>query len=111
MMGLRRERRVAEERATRTDHSVLGIVRALPTLLGVAAAGALLWAASYFDLGRTSGFWAAMGLVMAAGFALGLSQLLGGWTKWGALRISPGMLLVAWLPTAVVTAWVLLATQ
>src|SRR6266545_5027514 len=112
MLGIRRERHVAATtRADRGDRSVLGTVRAVPTLLGVAGAGALIWLASYSDLARPSGFWTAMGLIAGAGLVLGLSQILGGWTKWGAPRISPGMLLLAFLPTAIATGWVLIASQ
>jgi hypothetical protein len=110
MVGKRRERHDVAV-TERTDRSVPGSIRAVPTLLGAAGAGVLIWLASYFDLAATSGFWSAMGLIMGAGFALGLSQLIGGWTKWGALRVSPGMLLFAFLPIGLVTAWTLLATQ
>jgi len=87
------------------------LVRALFTLVGVAVAGLLIWLAQTFDLAGTNGFWAGMGLVAAAGLTLGLSQLFGGWTKWGLPIMSPGVLLFAFLPTAIVVAWILLATQ
>ena len=87
------------------------LVRALFTLAGVGAAGLLIWLAQTFDLTSTNGFWAAMGLVAAAGLALGLSQLFGGWTKWGLPVMSPGVFLLAFIPTAIVVGWILLATQ
>jgi hypothetical protein len=87
------------------------LVRALFTLAGVAAAGLLIWLAQTFDLTSTNGFWAAMGLIAAAGLALGLSQLFGGWTKWGLPVMSPGVFLLAFIPTAIVVGWILLATQ
>ena len=87
------------------------LVRALFTLLGVAVAGLLIWVASQFDLTSTTEFWVAMGLIAAAGLALGLSQLFGGWTKWGIPVLSPGVFLFAFVPTAVVVGWILLATQ
>jgi hypothetical protein len=87
------------------------LVRALFTLAGVAAAGLLIWLAQTFDLTSTNGFWAAMGLIAAAGLSLGLSQLLGGWTKWGLPVMSPGVFLLAFIPTAIVVGWILLATQ
>ena len=87
------------------------LVRALFTLGGVAAAGLLIWLAQTFDLTSTNGFWAAMGLIAAAGLALGLSQLFGGWTKWGLPVMSPGVFLLAFIPTAIVVGWILLATQ
>ena len=86
-------------------------VRAVFTLVGVAAAGLLIWLAQTFDLTRANGFWAAMGLIAAAGLALGISQLFGGWTKWGLPVMSPGVLLLAFVPTAIVVGWILLATQ
>ncbi len=87
------------------------LVRAIFTLVGVAAAGLLIWLAQTFDLTSANGFWAAMGLIAAAGLALGLSQLFGGWTKWGLPVLSPGVFLLAFVPTAIVVAWILLATQ
>jgi hypothetical protein len=102
--------RVVEDR--RGDWGGPPLVRALFTLLGVAVAGLLLWiAASQFDLTSTTEFWAAMGLIAAAGLALGLSQLFGGWTKWGIPVLSPGVFLFAFVPTALVVGWILLATQ
>jgi hypothetical protein len=86
-------------------------VRALFTLLGIGAAGLLIWVASYFDLTSTSEFWYAMGLIAAAGVALGLSQLFGGWTKWGIPVLSPGVFLLAFIPTLIVVGWVLLTVQ
>jgi hypothetical protein len=87
------------------------LVRALFTLAGVAVAGLLIWLAQTFDLTSTNEFWAAMGLIAAAGLVLGLSQLFGGWTKWGLPVMSPGVFLLAFIPTAIVVGWILLATQ
>jgi hypothetical protein len=121
-MGLmNRDRQVDEDRVV-TDDEVddrpadrnryaRGVVRALFTLAGVAVAGLLMWIASNFDLAQTSEFWSVMGLLAGAGLALGLSQLFGGWTKWGVPRISAAVLLFAWLPTLVAAGWVLLAIQ
>jgi hypothetical protein len=87
------------------------LVRALFTLVGVGAAGLLIWLAQTFDLTETNGFWAGMALIAAAGLALGLSQLIGGWTKWGLPIMSPGVFLLAFIPTGIVVGWILLATQ
>jgi len=87
------------------------LVRALFTLIGVAVAGLLIWLAQTFDLTSTNGFWAAMGLIAGAGLVLGLSQLFGGWTKWGLPVMSPGVFLLAFIPAAIVVGWILLATQ
>ncbi len=89
-----------------------GTVRALFTLVAVGGAGLLVWIAQTFDWrGSTGEFWVAMGLLAAAGLALGLSQLFGGWTKWGWPTLSPGMFLFAFLPTLVAGGWILLAKQ
>lgn len=87
------------------------VVRGLTTLLGVAAAGVLVWIASTFDLASTGEYWTAMGILAGAGACLGLSQLLGGWTKWGTPTISPGVFLLAFLPTFVVVGGILVATR
>lgn len=87
------------------------VVRGLFTLLGVAAAGFLVWLATQFDLGSTSEFWLAMAILAGAGAALGLSQLLGGWTKWGTPTISPSVFLLGFLPTLVAVAGILVATR
>ncbi len=88
-----------------------GLVRALFTLAGVAGAGLLIWLASLFDLESTSEFWIAMALVAAAGLVLGLSQLFGGWTKWGWPTLSATVFLLGFLPTLVAGGWILLALQ
>ena len=81
-------RRSTTRRSSRARSDVWGsppLVRGLFTLLGVAAAGFLIWLATSFDLehdrrvlGRRWGSWP------APASCLGLSQLFGGWTKWGA---------------------------
>ncbi len=42
---------------------------------------------------------------------MALSQLFGGWTKWGWPRISVGVFLIGFLPTLVAAGWVLLSGQ
>jgi hypothetical protein len=112
-----------DERVVGRDHEVVegtdrgryarGFVRGWFTLVGVAAAGFLTWLAahSFTPPGSTSDFWVAMGLIAGAGLALGLSQLFGGWTKWGVPRISSGVLFFGWIPTAIVAGWILLTIQ
>jgi hypothetical protein len=87
------------------------LVRGLFTLIGAAAAGFLVWLATLFDLGSTSEYWAAMGILAGAGAALGLSQLFGGWTKWGVPIVSPGVLLLGFLPALVIVGGILVATR
>jgi hypothetical protein len=93
-----------------------GLVRALFTLLGVGAAGFLVWIAQAITDGpladtSTSKFWWAAALLAGAGLVLGLSQLFGGWTKWGWPTLSPTVFLLGFLPTLIVGGWILLAKQ
>ena len=92
-----------------------GLTRGVTTLLGFAVAGVLTWlAADAFDQGGifeendTDRYWAVVGLLAAAGFVMALSQLLGGWTKWGRPRISAGVFLLGFLPALIVGGWVLM---
>jgi hypothetical protein len=109
MFGRRSDRSAAETH----DHAWTSppVVRGLTTLLGVAAAGFLIWLASTFDLGSSGQYWAAMGILAGAGACLGLSPLLGGWTKWGAPTFSPGVFLLGFLPTLVAVGAILEATR
>jgi hypothetical protein len=104
---------VEQEIAPEREHAWGGppVVRGLTTLLGVAAAGLLVWVASTFDLASSGEYWAAMGILVGAGACLGLSQLLGGWTKWGAPTISRGVFFLAFLPTLVAVGGILVATR
>src|SRR5919204_3639148 len=92
-----------------------GLTRATLTLLGVAAAGCLIWLASRLlpsDGSFGSGHFAAVcGLLAAAGLVMALSQLLGGWTKWGWPRVSGMVFLLGFLPALVAGGWVLAATD
>jgi hypothetical protein len=83
-----------------------GINRVPLTLLGAAGAGALLWlAAAHTDRSSTGGYWAATGLVIAAGLVFGLSQLRGGGGH------PPAMLLFGFLPVLIVAGWVIVGMQ
>lgn len=106
-----RETTVEDDVATERAGASPGIVRALFTLAGVAGAGLLLWLAQLSDLDETSGFWIGAAIVAAAGAALGLSQLFGGWTKWGWPVMSPMMLLLAFIPTLLVGGTMMLSWQ
>ena len=91
-----------------------GLTRTTMTLIGAAVAGVLLWLATSVVGQRidTNGdYWAAAVLLAAAGLAIALSQLLGGWTKWGWPRVSTSVFLFAFLPVLVVAGWVLAAHQ
>jgi hypothetical protein len=92
-----------------------GLTRGTATLIGAAVAGFLLWLAAdafderaIFETDDAERYWAAVGLLAAAGLVMALSQLLGGWTKWGWPRISGGVFLLGFLPALVAGGWVLL---
>jgi hypothetical protein len=80
-------------------------------LVGAAIAGFLLWLGAQLEGTNVAGFWALMGLAAAAGLVLALAQLAGGWTKWGAPRVTGGAFLLGFLPALIVGGWVLLASQ
>ena len=88
-----------------------GLTRATMTLIGVAAAGALLWLAtailpSTIADASAGEYWAAFGFVALGGLAIALSQLLGGWTKWGWPRVSGNVFLLGFLPALIVGGWI-----
>jgi hypothetical protein len=88
-----------------------GLTRGTVTLLSAAIAGFLIWLATQVNDSTNSGYWAVYGLIAAAGLVMALSQLLGGWTKWGLPRLSVNVFLIGFLPVLVAAGWVLLATQ
>ena len=89
------------------------LTRAATTLLGAAVAGVLLWLATQtLSTNGTSSageYWGAVGLVALAGLTMALSQLLGGWTKWGWPRLAVRVFLIAFLPVLIVGGWMLAA--
>jgi hypothetical protein len=90
---------------------MLGMTRGFATLVGAAVAGFLLWLAAQMGDDTAGEYWATYGLVAAAGLTMALSQVLGGWTKWGWPRMSLDVFLLGFLPAAFVGVWVLLAEQ
>jgi hypothetical protein len=99
-----------EARGRRGEYA-RGVARGVMTLIGAAAAGLLLWLATQVGDDSTGGYWAVYGLLAAAGLALALSQLLGGWTKWGWPKISAAVFLLGFVPVLVAGGWLLLAHQ
>ena len=79
--------------------------RAVATLAAVGIAGVLLWAATHFERGETSGYWAAYGIVAAAGLVVALAQIRG---RSGS---PPLMLLLVFVPTLIAAGWVIVAMQ
>lgn len=91
--------------------TMYGLTRGTTTLIGAGAAGLLLWLATQVSGESTSAYWATVGLIAAAGLVMALSQLIGGWTKWGLPTISPTVLLVAFLPVLIAGGLVVLHAQ
>jgi hypothetical protein len=92
-----------------------GLTRGIATLLGVAVAGILIWlAADAFDQGAifeeddVERYWAIVGVLAAAGLIMALSQVVGGWTKWGRPRLSAGVFLLGFVPALIAGGWVLI---
>jgi hypothetical protein len=90
---------------------MIGITRGVSTLAGAVVAGILLWFATQIGTQTSSEYWSTYGLIAAAGLTMALSQILGGWTKWGWPRFSLGVFLIGFLPVLVAGGWVLLARQ
>jgi hypothetical protein len=88
-----------------------GLTRATTTLVCSAVAGLLIWLATQISNDHVGGYWARVGLVAGAGLVMALSQLLGGWTKWGVPRLSIAVLITAFVPVAIVSLWVILAGE
>ena len=88
-----------------------GLTRATTTLIAAAVAGLLIWIATQVDRDSLGGFWATYGLIAGAGLVMALSQLLGGWTKWGLPRLAATFFLLAFLPIAIVSLWIVLAAE
>jgi hypothetical protein len=91
-------------RVTRRWH---GPTRAFATLLGVAVAGFLAWLTTRIGDGTNGNYWAEYGILAGAGLAIALSQLVGGWTKWGRPHFSLSVFLLAFVPTLVAVGWIL----
>ena len=88
-----------------------GLTRATTTLIAAAAAGLLIWFATQISNDHVGGYWARVGLVAGAGLVMALSQLLGGWTKWGLPRLSASFFLFVFVPVAIVSLWVIVAGE
>ncbi len=91
-----------------------GLTRGAMTLIGVIVAGFLIWLGvdpiSDGEAGRGEYWWAVL-MCALAGLVMALSQLLGGWTKWGWPRISFNVFLLGFIPALIAGGWVLLYAQ
>jgi len=91
-----------------------GLTRGAITLVGVIVAGFLIWLGVDPLSGESTGrgeFWWAVLMCALAGFVIALSQVLGGWTKWGWPRLSLNVFLLGFLPALIAGGWVLLYAQ
>ncbi len=88
-----------------------GLTRGAVTLLCAAVAGFLVWLATQISNSSNGGYWGVYGLIAAAGLIMALSQIFGGWTKWGWPRMSVNVFLLAFIPVLIAAGWVILATQ
>jgi len=88
-----------------------GLTRATVTLIAAAIAGLLIWIATQIGDSSNGEYWATYGVIAAAGLTMALSQLLGGWTKWGMPRISISVFLWAFVPVAIAVLWVVIFHQ
>jgi hypothetical protein len=88
-----------------------GLTRPTTTLIAAGAAGPLIWFATQIDDTSVGGFWAVYGLIAGAGLVMALSQLLGGWTKWGWPRLAITFFFVAFVPIAIAALWIVLAAE
>jgi hypothetical protein len=92
-----------------------GLTRGALTLFGIVVAGFLIWwgASALPSEGDASlgEFWWAAALIAAAGLMMALSQLLGGWTKWGWPRVSGNVFLLGFLPALIAGGWVVAAAE
>jgi hypothetical protein len=83
-----------------------GLTRGTVTLLAAALAGLLVWIATQIGDSSNGEYWATYGVIAGAGLTMALSQLIGGWTKWGWPRISIGVFLLAFVPVAIAVLWI-----
>jgi hypothetical protein len=90
---------------------MIGVTRGISTLAGAAVAGILLWFATQIGTEGNGEYWATYGVIAVAGLTMALSQILGGWTKWGWPRFSLGVFALSFLPVLVTGGWILLARQ
>ena len=85
--------------------------RGLTTFVLAGCAGLLLYVASRVGQQTTGRFWAEMAIVAGAGLLLALPSIVGTWSNGLRLRLSPGTLVLGFLPALVCVGWILMASQ
>ena len=88
-----------------------GMTRASVTLVAAATAGLLVWLATQIGVSSNGDYWGSYGVIAGAGLVMALSQLLGGWTKWGWPRISLAVFLWVFVPVAIAVLWIVIFHQ
>jgi hypothetical protein len=91
-----------------------GLTRGAITLIGVIVAGFLIWLGVEPLGGESTSegeYWWAVLMCALAGLVIALSQLLGGWTKWGWPRLSLNVFLLGFVPALIAGGWALLYAQ
>jgi hypothetical protein len=85
------------------------MIRAFSTLAGVALAGGLVWVAAQLHRDHTGGYWATIGVLVAAGLALALARL----PDTGVRTLVPSLYTFAFgfVPALIAAGWVIVATQ
>jgi hypothetical protein len=95
-----------------------GLTRGTLTLIGIAVSGLLIWIGTSvldpFDENAdvtTGEYWWAASFIALAGLTIALSQLLGGWTKWGWPRVSGSVFLLGFIPALIAGGWIVAAAE
>ena len=88
-----------------------GLTRSTTTVLAAAAGGFLLWIATRFSNDLVGGYWAQIGLLAGAGLVMALTRPLSGRMNRGFPRLSIPVLVLAFVPVAVVSLWVIVAGE
>jgi hypothetical protein len=95
-----------------------GLTRGALTLIGVAVAGLLIWSGTSVletvdgSLNvSTAEYWWAAGFIALGGLTIAVSQLLGGWTKWGWPRVSGSVFLLGFIPALIAGGWIVAAAD
>jgi hypothetical protein len=81
------------------------------TLLAAGVAGFLIWTATQINDNATGGYWAVYAILAGAGLVFAASQFMGGVADGARPAISPGVLLLAFVPALIVVGWIVVAGQ
>jgi hypothetical protein len=91
--------------------AMTSLVRALWILVGVAAAGLLVWVATRPDGQTNSGYWATLGILAGAGLALALIETVSLGRTRDRPNFSVPVLLLCFVPALIAAGWIMVAGQ